>query len=864
MNHSSHSQDKGFVSGFSPPASFRQGFERASHMVDYRIPETAEEGGCAVDVTDGKFVKKTVASTPDNDFVTGLSSPTSLRRGFDMPSHTVDSELPEIAEEGGCAVHVAVGKSVKKTIALLEWTHRTFGSQEICILHVYRPSPLIPTLLGKLPASQANPEMVAAFRNEEKEETIKLLCNYLIICSKSKVKARVITTEADEIQKGIVDLVNIHGVKKLVYGAIPDFVKGKKSSRKASHAARHVPSYCEIRFVNKGKLVWTRQASESSRCVPISQPAPAYAQNLRFQSLHIDQNEAQTTSPCVESSCHPFHCQDVTISTSSSSGSDFTSAADPRVSSVFSTNAEEESLYSQLAELEMEAEESKDEAFLELSKHKKMETNAMEDVNKVKALEIAYLEEVKLREEARDALRTTIQEQEELLEERQKITYELQKTMRNIALLDSRVREANRRREEVAGELELIQASIATLRKEKQKLQRQKNEATRWLDRWRSHGQYGDADARKPFWLTGDTSELAEFSSSDLQAATCNFSESFRIGQGGYGTVYKGEMLDRTVAIKNLHPYTVQGQTEFNKEVQVLGKLQHPHLVDLIGVCPESWSLVYEYLPGGNLQTRLLHSSSISPLNWKIRARIVANIASGLLFLHSSEPEKLVHGNLKLENILLDSENGCRISDYGVRMLITNKTLRCPSFRHCADAFTYQDPEFHRTGALTPKSDIYSFGLIILQLLTGRTPAGLVSEVRRAVSSGKVASLLDLSAGEWSTFVARRLVNLGLQCCELNSRDRPELSPTLVRELERFPVLEEQAVPSFFLCPILQEIMHDPQVAADGFTYEGEALRGWLENGHETSPMTNLKLSHLNLTPNHALQIAIQDWLCKC
>ncbi|CAI9770511.1 unnamed protein product [Fraxinus pennsylvanica] len=836
---------KVFASGFSPPSNFRQGFERSSHEVDSRM----------LDIT--------VSPAPDNDYITGFSPPASFRLGLDRSSHPVDSQLPEIAEESGCAVHVAVGKSVKKTVALLDWTFRTFGSKEICILHVHRPSPLIPTLLGKLPASQANPEMVAAFRNEEKEETTKLLCNYLIICSKSKVKARVITTEADEVQKGIVDLVNTHSIKKLVIGAIPDFMKGKKSSCKASRAARDIPSYCEIRFVNKGKLVWTRQTSESTSFVPI---CPAYAQNLRFQSLHIDKNKAETSSLCVESSRDPFRCQDVSTSTSFSSGSDYTSAAESRVSSVFSTKAEEESLYSLLTELEIKAEESKDEAFLELSKHKKLETNVMDAVNKVKALEIAYSEEVKLREEAQDAMRATILEQDELVEETEKITYELHKTMRNIALLDSRVQEANRRREELAGELELIQASVATLRKEKQKLQRQKNEATRWLDRWRSHGRYGDADPDKPFWLKGDTSVLAVFSLSDVHAATCNFSESFRIGQGGYGTVYKGEMLDRTVAIKNLHPYAMQGQTEVYKEVQVLGKLRHPHVVGLIGVCPEAWSLVYEYLPGGNLQTRLFHYSSIGPLNWKNRARIVANVASGLLFLHSSKPEKLVHGNLKLENILLDSENSCRISDYGIRMLITNKTIRCPSFRHCAEsngAFAYQDPEFHRTGTLTPKSDIYSFGLIILQLLTGRTTTGLVSEVRRAVSSGKVASILDLSAGEWSSYVARRLVDLGLQCCESNSRDRPELSPTLVRELERLPVLEEQEVPLFFLCPILQEIMHDPQVAADGFTYEGEALRGWLENGHETSPMTNLKLSHLNLTPNHALQIAIQDWLCK-
>ncbi|KAK3206254.1 hypothetical protein Dsin_020300 [Dipteronia sinensis] len=325
-------------------------------------------------------------------------------------------------------------------------------------------------------------------------------------------------------------------------------------------------------------------------------------------------------------------------------------------------------------------------------------------------------------------------------------------------------------------------------------------------------------------------------------------------------------MLGRTVAIKKLHPHNMQGQSEFQQEVRVLSKLQHPHLVTLLGACPEAWSLVYEYLPNGSLQDRLFRKSNISPLTWKARVRIAAEISSALCFLHSSKPEKIVHGDLKPENILLDSELSCKICDFGICRLVTEETLYSPSFQRGTvpkGAFPYSDPELHRTGVLTPKSDIYSFGLIILQLLTGKPPVGLAGEVRKAVSCGKLTSVLDSSAGDWPTFVARRLLDLGLQCCELYYRDRPDLTPALVRELEQLHVAEERPVPSFFLCPILQEIMHDPQVAADGFTYEGEALRGWLENGRNTSPMTNLEFSHLHLTPNHALRLAIQDWLCR-
>jgi len=242
-------------------------------------------------------------------------------------------------------------------------------------------------------------------------------------------------------------------------------------------------------------------------------------------------------------------------------------------------------------------------------------------------------------------------------------------------------------------------------------------------------------------------------------------------------------------------------------QVEVLGKLQHPHLVTLLGVCAESWSLIYEYLPNGSLQDHIFRKSNISPLTWKTRTRIIAEISSALCFLHSSKPEQIAHGNLKLENIVLSTDLSSKICDFGICRLVTEESLHCPSFRRSTEpkgAFTYTDPEFQRNGVLTPKSDVYSFGLIILQLLTGRQPVGLAAEVRKAVSCGKLASLLDSSAGEWPTFVAMRLAELGLHCCQVSSRDRPDLTPSLVRELEQLHVSEERPVPSYFLCPILQ------------------------------------------------------------
>ncbi|CAK7331562.1 unnamed protein product [Dovyalis caffra] len=810
-------------------------------------------------------------------------------------------QLPDIVEEVSSEkVYVAVGNSLEKAVSLLNWVFKSFGIRQIFLLHVHRPSPLIPTLLGKLPASQANAEVVSAFRREENEQTKKLLDYYLIICHRAKVEATIITIESDQVHKGIVELVNRHGVRKLVMGAVTEnCMKVKKSSSKVNYAAKYAPLFCEIWFINKGQHLWTRKASEklnsllpwghaesTSSEILRSESLQDSNSNLPFPTKHLQSNSAaritcarisdfsHNESPCAESLLPTIYSSDNSCSrrplqssfspTSRSCALRCTST-ERGVSSGSDSKVEEESSYSHIEEVRLEAEALGNEAFEELLKCKRLELEAMEAISKVKIFESSHAHEIKLRKEAEDALDNTIHEEEKLLEEKDEVARKLERTMRNVAILDSRAREANRRREEAAGELKLIQKSISSLQQEKQRIRRQKMGAVHWLERWRSPGQAAAANCNGFLGITEELPELAEFSLSDLQTATCNFSESFKLGQGGCGCVYKGEMLGRTVAIKMLHPNNMQGQSEFQKEVQVLGKLQHPHLVTLLGACPEAWSLVYEYLPNGSLQDRLFQKSNISPLTWQIRTRIIAEISSALCFLHSSKPEKIIHGDLKPQNILLNSELSCKICEFGICRLVTEDSLYCPSFHSTEPkgSFPYTDPEFPRIGVLTPKSDIYAFGVIILQLLTGKPPVGLIGEVRRTISYGKLASILDPSAGEWPMFVARRLVDLSLQFCELSSRDRPDLTPTLVRELEQLHVSEERPVPSFFLCPILQEIMHDPQVAADGFTYEGEALLGWLANGRETSPMTNLRLSHLHLTPNHALRLAIQGWLCK-
>lgn len=383
-------------------------------------------------------------------------------------------------------------------------------------------------------------------------------------------------------------------------------------------------------------------------------------------------------------------------------------------------------------------------------------------------------------------------------------------------------------------ELKLIQSSIGTLNQEIPKREKLELVHTDQVERCAyNHIMLPNCSSTV---CADDLYNFRELTLSDIKAATCKFSDSLKVQPRGLGCVYKGEIMNRSVMIYKLHSCIIQSSMQFQQEVHLISKVRHPHLVTLIGACPDALCLVYEYVPNGSLHDRLWSKCGIPQLPWKIRARIVAEISSALFFLHSCKPQMIVHGDLKLENILLDANLHCKIADCGISQLF---------MEDAKDA----DPEYRRSKPLTPKSDIYSFGIVILQLLTGKQAAGLPSEVRRAMSSGKLWSLLDPTAGEWPLEVARRLAELGLKCSEAAS---PELlTPETVRDLEQLHLMRDnRQVPSFFLCPILKEVMHDPQVGADGLTYEGRAISELMDNGPP-------------ITPNHALRFAIHDWLSQ-
>ncbi|KAJ9553726.1 hypothetical protein OSB04_017771 [Centaurea solstitialis] len=285
----------------------------------------------------------------------------------------------------------------------------------------------------------------------------------------------------------------------------------------------------------------------------------------------------------------------------------------------------------------------------------------------------------------------------------------------------------------------------------------------------------------------------------EIEEATEFFTEARKVGEGGYGPVFRGRLDNTLVAIKVLRPDAAQGRSQFQQEVEVLSCMRHPNMVLLLGACPEYGCLVYEYMANGSLEDRLLRRGNTPPLPWQIRFKIAAEIATGILFLHQTKPEPIVHRDLKPGNILLDHNLVSKISDVGLARLIpASLTEDVTQYRMTSAAGTmcYIDPEYQQTGMLGVKSDVYSLGIMLLQLITARPAMGLAHNVRRAINKETFAEMLDPTVTDWPVDEALGFAKLSIQCAELRRKDRPDLGKVVLPELCRLKDLGVESMPS--------------------------------------------------------------------
>ncbi|KAH7850735.1 hypothetical protein Vadar_002226 [Vaccinium darrowii] len=357
----------------------------------------------------------------------------------------------------------------------------------------------------------------------------------------------------------------------------------------------------------------------------------------------------------------------------------------------------------------------------------------------------------------------------------------------------------------------------------------------------------------------------------EIEKATDNFSEATMIGEGSYGKVYRCDLDKIPVAVKVLRSDASEKIEEFKTEIEVLSLLRHPHIVLLLGACPEIGCLVYEYMEKGSLEDFLSRQSGRDPLPWFVRFRIAFEIACGLAFLHNSKPNPIVHRDLKPANIFLNRNYVSKIGDVGLAKLVSDDVP--DNITEYGDSVIegtiyYLDPEYERTGTIRPKSDLYAFGIILLRLLAAQHPKGLLVKFEDAVANGSISDILDQSIPDWPLDEAEEMAQMALKCSRLRCRDRPDLETEVLPLLKKLADMADATLraqrnsihpPDHYFCPILQEVMVDPYVAADGFTYEHGAIKAWLER-HSLSPVTRRSLQHKVLVRNHTLRSAIQDW----
>ncbi|KAF8042409.1 hypothetical protein BT93_A0900 [Corymbia citriodora subsp. variegata] len=303
------------------------------------------------------------------------------------------------------------------------------------------------------------------------------------------------------------------------------------------------------------------------------------------------------------------------------------------------------------------------------------------------------------------------------------------------------------------------------------------------------------------------SSNLKNFSFSELRTATRNFRPDSVLGEGGFGAVFKGWIDEQTlaptrpgtgmiVAVKRLNQEGFQGHREWLAEINYLGQLHHPNLVKLIGFCLEDEQrlLVYEFMSKGNMENHLFRRGTyFQPLSWTVRIKVALGAAKGLAFLHNAEP-KVIYRDFKTSNILLDSNYNAKLSDFGLARDGPTGDKSHVSTR-VMGTYGYAAPEYLATGHLTPKSDVYGFGVVLLEMLSGQRaidknrPAGQHNLVEWAkpylTSKRRIFRVIDSRLeGQYSMDQAQKAAFLALQCIATEARARPTMDE-IVTSLEQ-------------------------------------------------------------------------------
>ncbi|KAJ0963303.1 hypothetical protein J5N97_028425 [Dioscorea zingiberensis] len=294
------------------------------------------------------------------------------------------------------------------------------------------------------------------------------------------------------------------------------------------------------------------------------------------------------------------------------------------------------------------------------------------------------------------------------------------------------------------------------------------------------------------------------FTYEELAAATNGFSQANLLGQGGFGYVHKGVLPNgKEIAVKQLKSGSKQGEREFQAEVDIISRIHHRHLVSLVGYCIAGLKriLVYEFVPNKTLEYHL-HGKGLPTMDWPTRLKIAIGSAKGIAYLHEDCHPRIIHRDIKSANILLDNNFEAMVADFGLAKLSSDNSTHVST--RVMGTFGYLAPEYASSGKLTEKSDVFSYGVVLLELITGRRPVddvdtfmdeGLVDWARRVMShalvDGNYDELVDPRLDDnYNPMELARMVACAAACVRHSGKRRPKMSQ-IVHALEGNVSLED-------------------------------------------------------------------------
>ncbi|CAN6363283.1 unnamed protein product [Urochloa humidicola] len=306
------------------------------------------------------------------------------------------------------------------------------------------------------------------------------------------------------------------------------------------------------------------------------------------------------------------------------------------------------------------------------------------------------------------------------------------------------------------------------------------------------------------------SSEFTVYDFLQVLEATNNFSEENKLGQGGFGPVYKGRFHDGLeIAVKRLASHSGQGFREFKNEIELIAKLQHTNLVRLLGCCSQGDErlLIYEYMSNKSLDFYIFDDIRRALLDWNKRLAIIEGISQGILYLHKHSRLRVIHRDLKASNILLDHNMNPKISDFGLAKIFSLTDTE-GSTKRIVGTYGYMAPEYASEGLFSIKSDVFSFGVLILEIISGKRTSSfhqygdfinLLGHAWQLWKDGLWLQLVDTAIGaECHTLQMGRCINIALLCAQENAVDRPNMSEIVAMLTSDSMVLPEPKHPAYF------------------------------------------------------------------